>query len=150
MPPSYTYTQDAPYRDDPPTFTTSHSQTPQYQPYTDSPPATPTTNFSDDNIPLAHLLLNSYPSEAPPSYSVATRHTHSNRDTLIQYIPNREQRPRPVVIEIDEESGEVVSRTDDVRHAVEKVVAMFVVAALLLVLSAVLMWLAIGSGFLDT
>jgi hypothetical protein len=53
-----------------------------------------------------------------------------------------------VVIEIDEESGEVVSQTDDVRHSVEKVVAMFVVAALLLILSAVLMWLAIGSGLL--
>jgi hypothetical protein len=50
------------------------------------------------------------------------------------------------VIEIDEESGEVVSRTDDVRHSVEKVVAMFVVAGLLLILSGVLAWLALGMG----
>jgi hypothetical protein len=53
---------------------------------------------------------------------------------------------RNVVVEIDEETGEVLSRTDDVRHSVEKMVAMFVVAGMLLVLSGVLAWLAVGSG----
>jgi hypothetical protein len=76
---------------------------------------------------------------------VAVRQTHSYRDTLIQYIPS-DERGASVVIEIDEESGEVISRTDDVRHSVEKVVAMFVVAGLLLILSGVLAWLAMGSG----
>jgi hypothetical protein len=71
---------------------------------------------------------------------VAVRQTHSYRDTLIQYIPS-DERGASVVIEIDEESGEVISRTDDVRHSVEKVVA-----GLLLILSGVLAWLAMGSG----
>jgi hypothetical protein len=51
-----------------------------------------------------------------------------------------------VVIEFDAESGEVVARSDDVRHSVEKVVAMFVVAGVLLVVSFVLAWLVVGSG----
>jgi hypothetical protein len=37
-------------------------------------------------------------------------------------------------------------RPDDVRYDVEKVVAMFVVASLLLIVAAVLGWLALGSG----
>lgn len=49
-----------------------------------------------------------------------------------------------MLISIDPESGEVLHRTDDVRHGVEKVVAMFVVALVLLVLSGVLAWLAFG------
>lgn len=39
-----------------------------------------------------------------------------------------------------------MERPDDVRHDVEKVVAMFVVASLLLMVSGVLGWLALGSG----
>lgn len=50
-----------------------------------------------------------------------------------------------MLIEIDPESGEVVSRTDDVRHGVEKVVAMFVVAIVLLFLSGFLGFIALGS-----
>lgn len=53
---------------------------------------------------------------------------------------------RSVIVDIDEETGEVLGRTDDVRHSVEKVVAMFVVAIVLLVVSGVLMWLALGAG----
>lgn len=141
------YTDEEPYRDEH-TYrdelsTTAHhtrQQAPSYHhPYTDTPPHTP----SDENIPLAHFLRHSYPADSPPSYSVAVRQTHAYRDTLIQYIPNRQ---RNVVIEIDEESGEVVSRTDDVRHGVEKVVAMFVVAGVLLGLSGALAWLALGRG----
>ncbi|KAH8728039.1 hypothetical protein GQ44DRAFT_702549 [Phaeosphaeriaceae sp. PMI808] len=150
-----------PYRDDPPTPPSStrqqqqlHTHIPQqpFQPYTDSPPLTP----DDDNIPLAHFILNPYPQEAPPSYSVAVRQSHTYHDTLIQYVPeehtfaqylaHHDRAVRPVLIEIDEESGEVISRTDDVRHSIEKVVAMFVVAGLLLLLSAVLAWLALGTG----
>jgi hypothetical protein len=40
-------------------------------------------------------------------------------------------------------------RPDDVRYNVEKVVAMFVVAALLLIVSGVLGWLALGSGIME-
>jgi hypothetical protein len=40
-------------------------------------------------------------------------------------------------------------RPDDVRYSVEKVVAMFVVAALLLIVSGVLGWLALGSGIME-
>jgi len=47
-------------------------------------------------------------------------------------------------VEIDPETGEVVSRTDDVRHSMEKVAAMFVVAVVLLVLSGVFVWMAFG------
>jgi hypothetical protein len=39
-------------------------------------------------------------------------------------------------------------RPDDVRYRVEKVVAMVVVAVLLLVVSGVLGWLALGSGLM--
>jgi hypothetical protein len=41
-----------------------------------------------------------------------------------------------------------MTRPDDVRYAVEKVVAMFTVAALLLIVSGVLGWLALGSGLM--
>jgi hypothetical protein len=49
-----------------------------------------------------------------------------------------------VVVSIDAESGEVVGRTDDVRHSVEKVVAMFIVAGLFLVLGGCLVWIGFG------
>ncbi|KAH7080943.1 hypothetical protein FB567DRAFT_116576 [Paraphoma chrysanthemicola] len=154
---------DRPYRDDeseiysdaPAPHQQPSSQQHQHtQPYTDTP------DIDTDNIPLAHLLhLNAiYPTESPPSYSVAIRETQTHRDTLIQYIPppNPSSTPpshyqsqahyRPVLIEFDPESGEVVARTDDVRHSVEKVVAMFVVAIVLLVLSGVMAWMVVGSG----
>jgi hypothetical protein len=148
-----------PYRDDPSPQAHANTHAQQHythqqqyahnyqQPYTDTPltpgPGHP-SHETDDNIPLAHLLLPVYPTEAPPSYSVAVRQIHSTRDTLIQYIPSHASRMRPVVVEIDEESGEVVGRTDDVRHSVEKVVAMFIVAGLLLVLGACLAWVGLG------
>lgn len=159
--PPYT---DEPYTDAPPT-PTSTEQVPrgdsynvrphEEQPYTDA--LLPSDHDTDnDDIPLAHFLPpHPYPHEAPPSYSVAVRSTHSYHDTLIQYIPSHRQHQTSqrwqtsnasqVVVEIDSESGEVLSRTDDVRHSVEKVVAMFVVAAVLLVISGVLVWLVLGS-----
>lgn len=66
------------------------------------------------------------------------------RDTLIQYIPGPASGPN----NIDEEAGlelELLGE-DEVRHSVERVVAMFVVASLLLVISGVMGWLALGSG----
>lgn len=131
----------------PPQYTQHHIEV-SYQPYSDTPP-TP----NDDDVPLAHLILQPqiysqhysleppYPLEAPPSYSVAVR--QSFRDTLIQYIPQG-----PSAVDTDEEAGVEIVRADDVRHSVEKVVAMFVVASLLLIISAVLGWLALGSGIL--
>ncbi|KAJ4373293.1 hypothetical protein N0V83_003587 [Neocucurbitaria cava] len=169
---------DEPYRDEPATPTESYPthnppqyrrhHHPSYQPYTDfptSPSGSALLNASDDDVPLAHLLLQPqtyhisstsyssfpphipYPLEAPPSYSVAVRQSY--RDTLIQHIPSGQQQrdPRdPILVEIDEEAGLEMMRADDVRHSVEKVVAMFVVASLLLVIAAVLGWLALGSG----
>lgn len=135
------------YRDDalphPPAY--QHQQ----QPYTDSTPPTPAA--TDDNIPLA-FLLPSYPPTSPPPYSVAIRETPfiqhpSHAPSQIPYhdSPIFPSRRRDVLIEIDPESGEVVSRTDDVRHGVEKVVAMFVVAIVLLFLSGFLGFIALGS-----
>lgn len=151
--------------------TTSHSQPPTYyhhpQPYTDSPPLTPGPHGSDDeNIPLAHFLQHpaAYPADAPPSYNVAIRQTATYRDTLVQYIPppphylhhNQRQASRyaqfmrgQIVIDVDEETGLAGERDEDdedMRYSVEKIVAMFVTAGLLLVLSGVLGWLAFGSG----
>lgn len=59
--------------------------------------------------------------------------------------------PRSDAQERDEERGETdwdretgeMERADDVRHDIEKVVAMFVVAVALLVVSAVMGWLII-------
>jgi putative exporter of polyketide antibiotics len=51
---------------------------------------------------------------------------------------------------VDEESGVVeLVRADDVRHSVENVVAIFVVASLLLIVAGVLGWLALGSGVFE-
>ncbi|RMZ73113.1 hypothetical protein GMOD_00009629 [Pyrenophora seminiperda CCB06] len=166
------YTDEEPYRDDPtaqthaPTPTTSSPppprrnapeylqpsrEPPRYQPYSDSPPPTPAAG----DVPLANLLYThtyshstetswplhepAYPVEAPPSYAIAVRQSY--RDTLTLYLPG----PRH---ESDEESqaGADYLSEDDVRDSVEKVVAMFVVAMLLLVASGVLGWLALGSG----
>ncbi|KAH7339198.1 hypothetical protein BKA66DRAFT_507044 [Pyrenochaeta sp. MPI-SDFR-AT-0127] len=168
------YTEVAPYRDEP-SVTESHParghrpslslHLPHYQhhqiayrPYTDLPSPSeapsPSSTIDDDDVPLAHLLLQSqayphpqaysievsYPLEAPPSYSVAVRQSY--RDTLVLHIP----RGPPNQHQVDEESGVELARADDVRHSVEKVVAMFVVASLLLIISAVFGWLALGSG----
>ncbi|CAO2652523.1 Nn.00g008060.m01.CDS01 [Neocucurbitaria sp. VM-36] len=165
--------EEEPYRDEPPTPTEAYpphnppqyrTHHPSYQPYTDYPTspsegAPPPT--SDDDVPLAHLVLQprthhhfeassyphvTYPLEAPPSYYIAVRQSY--RDTLIQHIPSNHQHdPRdPILVEIDEEVGMEMVRADDVRHSVERVVAMFVVASLLLIIAAVLGWLALGSG----
>jgi hypothetical protein len=40
-------------------------------------------------------------------------------------------------------------RADDIRHTVENMVAIFVVAGLLLVVAGVLAWLALGSGVFE-
>ncbi|KAL1801035.1 hypothetical protein ACET3X_001377 [Alternaria dauci] len=169
MPPPYAY--ERPYRDDPPTPTegtpSTHRQLTSpthdlqsqhglvYRPYTDSSP--PHTPIADD-VPLAHLFATHtyaqpteflyqpddafYPADAPPPYAIAVRQSY--RDTLIQYIPSSQHDPR---VAEDEESqlGIDVIRPDDVRYSVEKIVAMFVVALLLLVVSGVLSWLALGN-----
>lgn len=169
MPPPYA--DQEPYRDDPPTPTEGISSTRHqlisptydphsqhslvYQPYTDtSPPHTPIA----DDVPLAHLLSTHtyaqstefsiqsddalYPADAPPSYAIAVRQSY--RDTLIQYIPSSQHDSR---IAEDEESqlGIDATRPDDVRYSVERIVAMFVIALLLLVVSGVLAWLALGN-----
>ncbi|CAA9960728.1 hypothetical protein CFE70_004102 [Pyrenophora teres f. teres 0-1] len=164
------YTDEEPYRDDPtahaPTPTASSSpptrsripeylqpsrEPPRYQAYSDSPPPTPAAG----DVPLANLLYthtyshstetswplidSSYPAEAPPSYAIAVRQSY--RDTLTLYLPGPHQ-------DSDEESqaGMDYMAADDIRHNVEKVVAMFVVAMMLLLASGVLGWLALGSG----
>ena len=122
-----------------------------FQPYTDlSPPSSPDA----DDVPLAQLISahmysesedDSYPGEAPPPYAIAVR--QSFRDTLIQHIPRSQHDAR----EIDEESevGIEIARPDDVRYSVEKVVAMFIVAIILFMISGILGWVALGSGMLD-
>ncbi|KAG9187269.1 hypothetical protein G6011_05140 [Alternaria panax] len=169
MPPPYA--DDEPYRDDPPTpsegtpstrlQTTAPTHHPQsqhsllYRPYTDSTP--PHTPIADD-VPLAHLISTHtyaqstefssqpndafYPADAPPPYAIAVRQSY--RDTLVQYIPSSGHDSR---VAEDEESqlGMDVARPDDVRYSIEKIVAMFVVALLLLVVSGILGWLALGN-----
>ena len=164
------YAEDEPYRDDPPTPSQATSSTRQttppayhgqsqpnlsYQPYTDSPPHTPIA----DDVPLAHLISTHtytqqstessyhpgdafYPADAPPPYAIAVRQSY--RDTLIQYIPSSQHDPR---VAEDEESqlGIDMARPDDVRYSIEKIVAMFVVAVMLLVVSGVLGWLVLGN-----
>lgn len=50
----------------------------------------------------------------------------SYRETLLQHIPRH-----PVVVDLDEEAGLERIRADDVRFEVERIVAMAVVIALL-------------------
>jgi len=76
----------------------------------------------DEDVPLAHLLL--YPRDAPPAYSTVVRQSY--RETLLQHIPRH-----PVVVDLDEEAGLERIRADDVRFEVERIVAMAVVIALL-------------------
>ena len=116
----------------------------------DSPPATPDA----DDVPLAHLISThiynqstdasylsreNHPGDAPPPYAIAVRQSY--RDTLIQHIPRGQHEPR----EADEESevGMDIERPDDVRHSVEKVVAMFTVAFMLLIIAGLLAWWAL-------
>ncbi|KAI8932619.1 hypothetical protein NX059_010117 [Plenodomus lindquistii] len=154
------YTDDEPYRDDPSSPMVVTPQTHRislpspYQQYTDAS-APPTPN--DDDVPLAHLLHTTppqdlsaqefYPLDAPPSYSVAVRQSY--QQTLVHHIPRGQDDVESRVGLVlgfaveDDMDGE---RPDDVRHDVEKVVAMFTVAILLLMVSAMLGWLALGSG----
>jgi hypothetical protein len=120
------------------------------QPYSDlSPPASPDV----DDVPLAHLITTqtylqatdaSCAGEAPPSYAIAVRQCY--RETLIQHIPHSREGFR----DMDEESemGVEMARPDDVRYSVERIVAMFVVAIILLVVSGVLGWMVL-SGMLE-
>lgn len=165
------YSDELPYRDDPPSSPAAaiHAETspvypphhhitlptPPYAFYTDaSIPPTPNNNNNDD-VPLAHLHVHPtplqlsaqefYPLEAPPAYSVAIGQTH---ESSIAYYANygvyiaRQGRPMD---NVDEEAS-LEEGFNDAGHSVEKAVAMFVVATMLLVLSAVLGWLALGSG----
>ncbi|RAR14541.1 actin-like ATPase domain-containing protein [Stemphylium lycopersici] len=130
------YTDDAPYRDEPvtpsrratpsacpsglPEYHQQARREPRYQPYMDSPPATPDA----DDVPLAHLLSThiytqstdasylsreNHAGDAPPPYAIAVRQSY--RDTLIQHIPRGQHEPR----DADEESqvGMDIERADD-------------------------------------
>jgi len=163
------YSDEQPYRDDPPSATAAAIQaqtSPAYTPpprhhmtlpprpyafYTDaSIPSTP----NNDDVPLAHLHMHPtplqlsaqefYPLEAPPAYSVAIGQSH---DSSIAYYVNYGAygARQGAFMDGDEEAGPD-EEVDDAEHSVEKAVAMFVVASMLLVLSAVLAWLALGSG----
>jgi hypothetical protein len=90
-----------------------------------------------------HHSHNPQPPTSPTPYQ-SYQQRLSRSGSLAFALDARSSARRQVVIDIDEESGEVVSRTDDVRHGVEKCVAMFVVAGVLLCLSAVLGWMAFG------
>jgi hypothetical protein len=90
----------------------------------------------DDDVPLAHLYP--YPTEAPPSYSVAVRQSY--RDTLIAHIPTNSN----VSAETDEEAGVDREYHDDVRFKVEKLVAAIIVSLILLVLTGLMVGLALA------
>ncbi|KAF2194510.1 hypothetical protein K469DRAFT_129010 [Zopfia rhizophila CBS 207.26] len=94
-----------------------------YPPYTD-----------DDDVPLAHLYP--CPTEAPPAYNVAVRQSY--RETLISHIPSG------FGVTIDEEAGVEQPRADDVRFSVERVVAKIIVAALLVLVTVILIWQALA------
>ena len=93
------------------------------------PPTTPgRPSFSsepdDEDVPLAQLLLQTR--EAPPAYSAVVQQPY--RETLLQHIPRH-----PVVVDFDEEAAFEWMRADDVRFTVERVVAMAVVIAVLVI-----------------
>ncbi|KAF2621702.1 hypothetical protein BU25DRAFT_415900 [Macroventuria anomochaeta] len=139
-PPAYT---NAPYLDSPPlSYHDSSPTSPntllpslQQQPLTFHistptaylpPPSSNRPSYSgdedDEDVPLAQLLL--YPRDAPPAYSTVVRQSY--RETLLQHIPRH-----PGVVDLDEEAMLERMRADDVRFTVERVVAMAVVMALL-------------------
>ena len=171
--PVHTPYQDEPAQDmsppslslQPPVYQSRPS--PQYRPYTDLPspsealsPIRPTGN---DDVPLAHLLLPEqapaqapaysysqdyhlspeYPLEAPPSYSAAVRQAY--HDNLIQNVlPGRLH--DVLAAGVDEESGIDMDEGDDISYSVERVVTMLIVAIVLLLMSGLFGWLALGSG----
>lgn len=169
QPPAYS-DDHQPYRDDPPRSTAlaiqahvsplhpphDHHMTLPSRPYafyvdTSAPP---TPNNGD--VPLAHLHTcptplrpsgeEYYPLEAPPAYSVAIGQSHDS--AVAYYAHYGVYAARQGVLEESDEEAGLEGGFDDVGHSVEKIVAMFVVASMLLVLSVVLAWLALGSGFL--
>lgn len=105
-----------------------------FTPYTDAVQGAE----DNDDVPLGYLYP--YPTEAPPSYTVAVR--QSFRDTLILHVPSNAGAPTSG----DEEEGADREFPDDVRFGVEKVVGMFLAAFLLLILSGILMMYALGRG----
>lgn len=105
-----------------------------FPPYTDNEDGT----VDNDDVPLGYLYP--YPTEAPPSYTVAVR--QSFRDTLILHVPSN----RTTQASGDEEEGGEREYPDDVRFRVERVVGLFLAAFFLLGLSAVLFLYAIGMG----
>lgn len=120
----------------PQTSSTPRLQHPEIQlffaPYSDAPRIT-----TDEDVPLAHLFP--YPTEAPPPYHFAVRESY--RGTLVQHIAS--QHTSTVR---DEEAVIDREQSDDVRFAVEKVVAAIIVAMLLLVIASILALIAV-SGF---
>jgi hypothetical protein len=103
-----------------------------FPPYTDAP----STSEDSDEVPLAHLYP--YPTEAPPSYSVAVRQSY--RDTLVSHIPGHAH----VSPELDEEEAVDTEYHDDVRFKVERVVASLIVAIVLLGFTGVFVGLFIS------
>ena len=152
-PPAYT---NAPYLDSPPLpyqdnsptnrvtpHHTSHQQPFTFHVYTPTDYLNPTTSpirasypddedEDDENVPLAQLRL--YSRDAPPAYSTVVRQSY--RETLLQHIPRH-----PVVVDTDEEAGLEMIRADDVSFRVERVVAMAVVVALLVLAGLLLVLL---------
>jgi hypothetical protein len=104
------------------------------------PPYTDSVNGAEGNedVPLGYLYP--YPTEAPPSYTVAVR--QSFRDTLILHVPATMVTPANG----DEEEGEDREFPDDVRFKVERVMGMFLAAFLLFILSGLLLLYVIGKG----
>ncbi|KAF2845945.1 hypothetical protein T440DRAFT_472252 [Plenodomus tracheiphilus IPT5] len=122
--------------------------------------------------PIPFPAHSPYPIDAPPPYTVAIHQAYHDTQTLIHYTPPHQLQTHGarhnsdaeearqlelrlsrvfgdavVDVDADEELGLGWGRgLDDVRHGVEKVVAMFVVAAFLLMVAGVLGWLALGSG----
>ncbi|KAL6706002.1 hypothetical protein ACN47E_006104 [Coniothyrium glycines] len=138
------YSPRAPYRDDP---SAPHPAPPHVlaseTPYSDTPPTLShplSTHTETHTIPLAHLVP---PLDLPPSYATAIHLAY--RDTLRPHMSLALAPPRGPSPSHDAEAGHLAwaERPDDVRHAVEKVVAMFVVASVLLVVSGVLGWLVV-------
>jgi hypothetical protein len=132
-----------PYRDDPTSPSEDEEASPRPTPSTNTPsadgqiPHTPyTDNFeNDDDVPLAYLYR--YPTEAPPSYMSVVRESY--RATLIEHIPMYS-----TTSDVDEEAGIDWNSADEDRFKVERVAAAVVVCMMLLVLTALLTFIALN------
>lgn len=153
-PPAYTapYLNRPPllYHDSSPTSLDTPCRSIQHQPLifhistpTNYPPPTPNRpsypdDEEDEDVPLTRLLL--HPCDAPPAYSTVVRQSY--RETLLQHIPRH---PVVVDVDVDEEAALERMRADDVRFTVERVVAMAVVMAMLVLAGLWMMRLILQS-----